>query len=88
MKAPCDWEMTYPPGKTEKIGGSTQQSMPYAIFLLHRPDDLGHVLKLLLIFCFSPLVLSFRKEFLVILCRIIVGIKQILKVIESDDVVL
>ena len=62
--------------------------MPYAVFLLHRLDDLGHVLKFLLIFSLSPLILSFRKELLVVLCRVVVCIKQILKVVESDDIVL
>ena len=68
--------------------GNSEQSMPCTVILLHGPYDLGHVLKLLLILCLSPFVLSLRKEFLVILGRIIVCIKQILKVIESYDIVL
>ena len=62
--------------------------MPCTVFLLHGPYDLGHVLKLLLILRFSPFVLSFRKELLVILCRVIVCVEQILKIVESDDIVL
>ena len=68
--------------------GNSEKGVPCTVFLLHAPDDLGHVLKLLLILHLSPLVLSLRKELLVVLCRIVVCIKQILKVIESDDIVL
>ena len=65
-----------------------EDGMPCTVILLHRPDDLGHVLKLLLIFRFSPLVLSLRKEFFVILYRIVVCIEEILKVVESHDIIL
>ena len=68
--------------------GNSEKSVPCTVLFLHAPDDLGHVLKLLLILHLSPLVLSIRKELLVVLCRIVVYIKQILKVIESDHIVL
>ena len=66
----------------------SEKSVPCAVLILHRADDLGHVLKLLLIFCFSPLVPAFGKELLVVLRRIVVCVEKILKVVESHDIIL
>ena len=74
--------------KTVLYLGNSKQSMPCTVFLLHGLDHLSHVLKFLLVLCLSPLVLSFREELLVILCRIVVCVEEILKVVESDHIVL
>ena len=67
---------------------NAEKGMPCSVLLLHGLYDLGHVLKLLLIFRLSPFVFSFREEFLVVLRRIVVCVKEILQIVESYDMVL
>ena len=65
-----------------------QDRMESAVGLRHRLYDSGHVMQLFLIFCFSPLVSAVRKKFLVVLCRVIISVKKVLKVVEPDDITL
>ena len=67
---------------------NSEQSMPGTVLLLHGPDHLGHVLKLLLILRLGPLVLSFRKELRVVLDRIVIYVEQVFQIIETHDIVL
>ena len=62
--------------------------MPCTILLLHGSDDLCHVLELLLVLHFSPFVRSVRKEFLIVLCRIVIDVEKVLKVVEAYDMAL
>jgi len=62
--------------------------MIHSVLVLHRVDDAGNVVELLLILCLGPLVLPFRKELLVILDRVIVGVEKVLDIVEPYDIVL
>ena len=53
-------------------------------FRYHR----GHVVQFLLILDLCPFVLAVRQIFLIVLYRIVVGIKQIFKIIESDNIIM
>ena len=45
---------------------------------------MGHVGEFLLILGLCPLVAAFRKEFAVVLYRVVVNVKEVLKVIEAN----
>ena len=66
----------------------TKNGMIYAVILLHRANNMRHVEKFLLVFGFSPFVLAVRKELFVVLARLIIDIKKILQIIESDHIFL
>ena len=61
--------------------------MESAVGLCHLCNDSGHIMEFLLILHLCPLILSVWKKFLIVLYRVIIGIKQILKIVESDDIV-
>ena len=62
----------------------SQNGVVTTVVILHRPDNLCHILHFLCIFLGSPVVLAVRKILLVIFRRIIIDIEEILKIVESD----
>ena len=62
--------------------------MERSIFFCHSTYDRSHVMQLLLVLGVCPLVLPFWKEFLVVLCRVIECVEQVLEVVEPDHIVL
>ena len=63
-----------------------QDGMVAPVVVSHRPDDRCHVVELLLILGFRPVVGTVGKILVVILAFVVVGIKEILQVVESDDI--
>ncbi len=65
----------------------TENSVVASIGLCHLTDDTGHIVLLLVVFGLCPLVLAVRKELLVILGRIIIDVKQVLKVVKTYHII-
>ena len=55
------------------------------VVVLHRTDDRGHVVKLLLVLHLSPLVGSVRKILVVVLPFVVIGVEEVLQVVEPYD---
>ena len=66
----------------------TQYSMERPVFTGHCTDDGSHIVQFLLVLGICPLVLSLGQELLVVLCRIVECVEQILEVVEPDYIVL
>ena len=68
--------------------GNAEYGVPAFVVVGHRTNDFRHIVEFFLILRLRPLVLSFRKELVVVLDRVVVDVKEVLKVVEPDDVVL
>ena len=68
--------------------GYAENRVECPVGLGHLRYDSGHIVELLPVFDFSPLILSVRKELVVILPVLVVGVEEILEIVESDNVVL
>ena len=68
--------------------GDAQDGVVGLVLVPHRPDDLGHVGELLLVLELGPLVRAVGKVFVVVLPFVMVGVKQVLQVVETDDIAL
>ena len=68
--------------------GDAQDGVVGLVLVPHRPDDLGHVGELLLVLELGPLVRAVGKVLVVVLPFVVVGVKQVLQVVETDDIVL
>ena len=65
--------------------GDAQDGMVGLVLVPHRPDDLGHVGKFLLVLEFGPLVGAVGKVFVVVLPFVMEGVEEVLQVVEPDD---
>ena len=65
-----------------------QDGVPDLVVLLHRADDGGHIVELLLILHLSPFVRSVGKVFVVVLAVVVVGVKEVFKVVKTYDIAL
>ena len=65
----------------------SQDGMKASIVLCHCGNDLGHVVHLLVVLLLGPPVLPVREELLVVLRRVVVDVEEVLKVIETHDIV-
>ena len=52
---------------------------------LHRPDDLGHVVKFLAILHLGPLVGTVRQVLIVVLAFVMICVEQVLEIVEPND---
>ena len=68
--------------------GNTEDGVEGSVGFCHFRNDGGHVVELLLIFDVSPLVGSVRKELVVVLSLFVIGVEEILQIVEPDDVIL
>ncbi|MBO6220425.1 MAG: hypothetical protein J6N46_00670 [Bacteroidales bacterium] len=65
-----------------------QDGVVNLILLLHGADNLGHVVEFLAVLDLGPLVGSVGKILVVVLAFVVIGVKQVLKVVETDHVAL
>ena len=68
--------------------GNTEDGVEGSVGFCHFRNDGGHVVEFLLIFDVSPLVGSVRKELVVVLSLFVIGVEEILQIVEPDDVIL
>ena len=66
----------------------SQDGVPDFVVIFHRPDDLGHVVELLAVLGLCPLIRTLGKVLIVILALVVIGVEQVLKVVEPDDMAL
>ena len=64
-----------------------QHGVPDLVVLLHCPDDRGHVVELLGVFDIRPLVFAVGQIFIVVLALVVIGVEEVLEVVEADHVV-
>ena len=64
----------------------SQHSMESLVLLGHRLDYSSDVVEFLLIFRICPLVLSLRKELIVVLSLIVVRIEQVLDIVKAENI--
>ena len=73
--------------KTVLDFANSENGVETTVGIGHRPDDGSHIVEFLCVLGLGPLVLSFRQELLVVLRRVIVGVKKVLKVVETYDII-
>ena len=68
--------------------GNAEDGVEGSVGLCHFRNDGGHVVEFLLILDVSPLVGPVRKELVVVLSLLVIGVEEILQIVEPDDVIL
>ena len=65
-----------------------QDGVVNLVLLLHGADDLSHVVEFLAVLDLGPLVCSVGKILVIVLAFVMVGVKQVFKVVETDHMAL
>ena len=68
--------------------GDSQDGVEPLVALCHLGNDVGHVRELLPVLRFRPSVCSVGKEFRIVLDRIVIGVEQVLQIVEAYHIVL
>ena len=56
------------------------------VVIRHRPDDGGHVVQFLLVPCLGPFVGPVRQELVVVFPFVMIGVEEVLEVVESEHI--